>query len=57
VVHADWKEVGYNAVKCNYTITYFTSLPDALVRRKMLVFAKFYWKKVVSLQQFLNLWG
>jgi hypothetical protein len=24
VVNADWKEVWYNAVKRNYTITYFT---------------------------------
>jgi hypothetical protein len=26
VVNADWKEVWYNAVKRNWTITYFTSV-------------------------------
>jgi hypothetical protein len=27
-VHADWKEVWYNTVKQNWTITYFTSVKD-----------------------------
>jgi hypothetical protein len=32
LVNVDWKEVLYNAVKCNWTITYFTSVLPLKIR-------------------------
>jgi hypothetical protein len=59
VVNADWKEVWYNAVKRNWTITYFTSVLGATFftmscSKKLLRLQTHFSNLIQGLQQLIN---